>query len=125
LARVLVVDDDDKTRLGLAELLDQSGHVSEVAGTLQEALLIMGAVPPDLLITDVHLGGASGLDLLSGVPSDVPWIVLTGDSDATLVTHVQQRGGTLVSKPVDAPALLRLVEAILSRRRGDGVPDGV
>ena len=66
--RVLIVDDDGATRRGLAQLLAQAGYEATAVGTFDEARRIIGATPPDLLITDIRLEAYNGLQLILNSP---------------------------------------------------------
>src|SRR5437773_9457341 len=59
---ILIVDDDQDTREGLMILLGEAHHCL-VAGTAEEAVRLLTAKPFDLLLTDIHMPGASGLEL--------------------------------------------------------------
>jgi two-component system phosphate regulon response regulator OmpR len=59
--RLLVVDDDPDVRAWLRIALELQGWVVEEASTAEEALEMVGRVPPDLVILDHHLPGATGL----------------------------------------------------------------
>jgi DNA-binding response OmpR family regulator len=120
---VLVVDDDDRTRSGLTELLDSSGHQTESVATFEEAVLILRTRPPDLLITDVRLGTRNGLHLLGRLPTTVAVIVLTGAADPGLESQARDRGATFLLKPLDTGTLLDVVEALLSSRGGSGASE--
>ncbi|PWT83235.1 MAG: DNA-binding response regulator, partial [Blastocatellia bacterium] len=59
-AKVLVVDDDQATREGLKQILDNSGFHAITAATFQQAVHTIRAADPDLLIVDVRLGEYNG-----------------------------------------------------------------
>jgi CheY-like chemotaxis protein len=112
--RVLIVDDDPPTRMGLADLLDDAGYDSLPVGTFQEAIHIVRSDPPDLIITDIRLAEYNGLQLVVSSPENVPAIVITGFADPVLETEARRRGADYIVKPVDPRALLGLVERKLS-----------
>ena len=112
-ARYLVVDDDRATRTGLAELLEEAGYESTSVGSFQDALRILRTRPPDLLITDVDLNEADGLQLLVNTPTRVPTIVLTGSYDLVLESEVRREGAVYMVKPVSPDRLLEQVRSML------------
>ncbi len=65
-ARVLLIDDHPLLRSGLRQLIDANARllVCAEAATPDEAVLHLKEQDPDLCILDLHLRGASGLDLL-------------------------------------------------------------
>ncbi len=63
--RILVVDDEEPIRKGLARVIAGLGHEVEVAESAEEALERAMSFTPDLVITDLHLPGRSGLELVA------------------------------------------------------------
>ena len=116
-ATILVVDDDPTTRVGLAELLQQSGYEATAVPSFEQAARLIRKSPPDLLIADVRLGPFNGLQLIISSPTPLPAIIITGFADPVLESDARRRGADYVLKPVDAKALLELVEAKLAAVR--------
>jgi DNA-binding NtrC family response regulator len=116
-ARILIVDDDRATRVGLSELLEGHGYRTAMAGTLREALAHLSADPPALIIADVRLGAFNGLQLLMASSGSVPTIVITGHVDPVIEREARAAGADFVVKPIDLGVLLELVEQKLN-------PDG-
>ena len=67
--KVLVVDDDEATRLGLSEFLEAEGFATRSAGTFEEAQYALRCDPPDLLIADIRLGEFTVYSLWDALPS--------------------------------------------------------
>jgi len=124
---ILLVDDDTAVRELLRMALTQrgfqvhacadSGHALELAQRL--------AVPPDLLVTDVDLGGLSGPDMaaqlqssfpalkilfVSGYPSVIARTVATSTAAATL------RQATWLAKPFSMQKLFQQVDQTLAQK---------
>ena len=116
--RVLIVDDDASTRVGLSELLETAGYDTCVVGTLREGLHTIRDYSPDVLIADIRLGSFNGLYLLIVAPKHVPAIVMTGFDDPVLEADARKHGAEYVLKPIDPPSLLRLVQRCLGERHG-------
>lgn len=81
--RVLVVEDDERLRRGIALLLQGDQVEIEAVGTVADALARVEAQPFDCLVTDLTLPDASGYDLLEKLANDprysrLPVIVYTG-----------------------------------------------
>jgi CheY-like chemotaxis protein len=119
---ILIVDDDRSTRVGLAELLEGAGYRTSTLGSFEEAARVLRTSPPDLLIADVRLGPFNGLQLVISSPKPIPSIIITGFADPVLESDARRRGADYILKPVDPPALLRLVAQKLASRSGFGVP---
>jgi two-component system OmpR family response regulator len=78
---ILIVDDEANIRELLAQCLASSGYRVTSAGSAAEALRACKEEPPDLIIADLQLGDADGLELiakLKGIVADMPVILLTG-----------------------------------------------
>ena len=117
---VLLVDDSPTMLASMSSILKRAGFSCETAGTGEAAFdKVNGGLAPCLVITDYHMPGMHGVDLISKlrkVPSTrfTPMLVLTTDS------HPEKRGaakaagatGWLV-KPVDAAALLQVVKQLV------------
>jgi DNA-binding NarL/FixJ family response regulator len=76
--RLLIVDDHPVVRDGTAALLAaQPGiAVAGTAGSIDEALALIAAVPADVLLLDIRLGTDSGLRLLTETTADAPAIIV-------------------------------------------------
>jgi DNA-binding NtrC family response regulator len=114
--RVLVVDDDNATRVGLAELLENAGYETISTESFQQALSILRSTPPDVLITDVRLNEYNGLQLVIARPESVAAIVITGHIDPVLELETRRQGAEYILKPVDPRQLLDLVTSLLERK---------
>jgi DNA-binding response OmpR family regulator len=112
--RILLVDDDAATRLGLSALLVEAGYAVEPVGTLKAAMESLSHQAPDLVITDVRLQGYNGLQLLAMAPSRVPAIVITGFPDRVLEADAQKMGAEYLVKPVAPKALLAMIHRKIS-----------
>jgi two-component system, NtrC family, response regulator AtoC len=75
--RVLVVDDEENIRLVLRTLLKRHGYDVEAAPGGQEALALVEAFGPDVILTDVRMPRMGGLELLSTLQAK--------GSDATVI----------------------------------------
>ncbi|MFO1061995.1 MAG: response regulator [Dongiaceae bacterium] len=128
--RLLVVEDNDAERLGIAELLGHDDIDIVAAGSGGEALALLRREPPDCIVLDLRLPDMSGFELLQamrdddGTP-DIPVVVFTGrelspEEDAQL--HTMAR--SVVVKGVESPErLLDETALFLHRVVGDLPPD--
>lgn len=105
---VLVVDDDDGLRAGLAIGLKRDGYAVEVAFDAVEATEKLAHGSFDLILLDLHLpGNVDGLGLLSQIraqhsPLHLPVIIISGSSDsANIVTALRDGANDYVVKPFD------------------------
>jgi DNA-binding NtrC family response regulator len=110
---ILLVEDDDATRVGLSTLLQRAGYEVVASESVQEGRNLLKEDSPDLLITDVRLGAFNGLQLLAMSPRPIPAIVTTGFPDPVLEAEARQLGAKFLLKPVEPGNLLALVAEML------------
>jgi CheY-like chemotaxis protein len=119
---VLVVEDEDTTRLLLEARLSGAGHVVRPAASIEEAQAVMERTgPPEVLISDMFMPGGSGLNLVAALrrePScaDLPVIFLSGRALPGDVDAGRALGATYLTKPLSIPALTRAIDAALAGR---------
>jgi len=115
--RVLVVDDDASLLKLLALRLEKEGFAVREASSAEGALAILASEVPDLVITDMRMGGMDGLSLFDAVnrkhPS-LPVIILTAHGNIPDAVDATRRGVfSYLTKPVEARALMAEVERAL------------
>jgi DNA-binding NtrC family response regulator len=120
--RVLVVDDEENQRRGLASLVGSWGYEVAQASNGQQALDQLESFPAQLLITDMMmpvLDGAGLLQRLREQPSPPVAIVVTafGSLETALNTIHELGAFWFLEKPVDTQALKLLLERASSARR--------
>lgn len=109
-ALVLIVDDDEKVREGLAELMDSVGLQTACFASARE--LLDSALPdrPGCLVLDVRLPGLSGLDFqhhLASSGNAKPIVFLTGHGDIPMSVQAMKAGAVdFLTKPVRDQALI-------------------
>ena len=123
-ARVLFVDDDGATRKAMAMGLRQDGFEVQVAPSAEEALPLVLAESFSALVTDVVMGGMSGIGLLRKVRElkpALPVIVITGQGSVEAAVEAMQEGARdYLSKPVRFDELVRVLRRVLGdSREGD------
>lgn len=125
---ILVVDDDRVTRHLVRSVLEGAGFSVTTAADGAEALertLGPGAVAFDLILLDVWMPGMSGLDVLDRLNKEgrnPKVIVMTGDdTPETLLRALRDQALYFVSKPIDATALVEMVETALATDTARGI----
>jgi len=112
---VVVVDDDEFMRAYLSETLNAGGYECRTFACAMEALefLASGGTRADLLLSDVHMPGMSGLDLLRTVKTvlpHLPFILISGSGDLPLAQMALRVGAAdYLLKPVRPQDLMALV----------------
>lgn len=69
---ILIVDDEENTRIGLVKLLYQDGYQAEAVANGVEALDYLGKKTVDLVITDINMPGMNGLVFLRELTQSYP-----------------------------------------------------
>ncbi len=119
---VLVVDDDRTMRVLLRAFLRAAGHEVDVAEGGEEALALLAARRPDLVLLDYQMTGMSGPEVLSRMRAEprldgVPILMLTGmDLDARVEAALLAGADGYLQKPVERRAFVARVEAALQGR---------
>jgi two-component system response regulator RegA len=111
---ILVVDDDERLRERLARALRRRGFACRTAADGPEALAAVSADPPDRIILDLRMPGASGLEVLRALRAlhpEVAVVMVTGyGSIATAVDAMGLGAVNYVPKPADADEILAAFE---------------
>src|SRR5215510_6963329 len=121
---ILVVDDDAMSRRVLAQLLSAAGYDCRVSKDGSEALDIIHARAPSLLLLDFDMPGPNGAEVLRRLRSDkhltvaqIPAIMLTAHgSEESEVSCLQAGADDFVTKPVNAAVLRARIETQLRLR---------
>jgi PAS domain S-box-containing protein len=122
--RILVVDDEADTRELLRQGLEYCGAKVKVVGSAAEALDVLMATVPDVLISDIGMPGVDGYDLIRqvrGLPPDrggkVPAIALTAYTRTEDRLQSLRAGYDMhVPKPVELAELVAVAATVVRRK---------
>ena len=118
--KILLVDDEPNIRELVASVLQRDFQVSEVesGAALQKAF---GETQPDVIVLDVKLRDANGLELLPLIKkrwSDTEVIMLTGQGTMEMALEAGRLGAyTFLSKPFETEKLLSDVKCAYDRKQ--------
>ena len=120
--RVLIVDDEESQRLGLASMVTSWGFTAETAGDGQEALDKLSTFPAHVMVTDLMMPRMDGFELLrrlSSQGSGPPAIVVTafGNIETAIATMHDLGAFWFLEKPIEPRALRVLLERAASQQR--------
>ncbi len=119
--KVLIVDDEEEQRSGLADLISAWGYRTETASDGLEALEKVVGWSPGIIITDHAMPRLSGIELLERIadqPQGIKVILLTGQGSVDLAVNAMKLGAyDFIEKPV-APARLKTMLQNAARQRG-------
>ena len=117
--RILVVDDEASVRRLLVRILTPLCGCLDQAGSAPEALDLVRANPPDLVVLDVHLPGASGHTVLQEIRADgelrlIPVVMVSGEATREERLEAIRCGVTdFLAKPFDAEELTTRVRWLM------------
>ena len=119
-ARILVVDDDASLRRILELQLEEAGYEVRTARDPAEALARLEESTPALVLTDLKMPGASGLDLLRTLRARHPEltvIIITAFGSIETAVEAMKAGAyDYLTKPIDYEQLLLVVRRALERQ---------
>lgn len=118
---VVVVDNEAEIRAATALLFESWGSTVITAGSGAQAIARTAALTraPDLLVCDYRLGDdTDGLEVIGRLReefnSDIPAVLITGDTAANLLQTLQESATAVVHKPLDPERLRALAQRLLA-----------
>ena len=121
--RVLIVDDEESTRMLLARLLSKELNVeAQLAGTCEQALRFAGNYAYDAILLDLLMPGIGGLGVLAAVRAaspnaSTPVIIVSVVSEQETVDRCMAAGASAYHlKPVRRSELVATVRSQLAKR---------
>jgi two-component system response regulator HydG len=119
--RILIVEDDPAVSSAMTDMLEVAGHDATAVGTAREMRTYLEERTPELVLLDLGLPDADGLDILSEIQTSdelVSVVVVTGTSDVATVVEAMRLGAQdFLPKPISTSALLDAVDRSLERHR--------
>jgi len=117
---VLVVEDDAALREALLDTLRAAGLTALAAADAPSALQLLAGEDIGLVISDVHMPGANGYELLSSIKRLRPYlpvVLMTAYGTVAQAVAAMREGATdYIVKPFDAQALIDMAQRQLAAR---------
>ena len=117
---VLIIDDERPVLMTLEALLKRHGYHVDTAPTAAQGLKLLKSKSPTLVLLDLRLPDADGLEMLDRIKSEVPKvqvIILTAhDSLHNAIESIKRGAYHFISKPYAPEELLSLVEKALEKQ---------
>ena len=116
--RVMVVDDHSIVRVGLKQVLEQSGEFEVVgdAADGEEAVRVAAEVSPDVVVMDVMMPGKDGVEACREIMESAPdtrVVMLTASTEEAAVVEAVAAGATgYLQKETDRERLLAAVRGV-------------
>ena len=126
-AEILVVDDEPMLADTLAIIFQRAGYTATAVYSGEEALALITARQPALVVTDVVMPGMDGVALAKTVRTSYPTcrvLLFSGNADTQgLLEAAQQDGHTfeILAKPIGPPQMLAKVESLLNQNSASAV----
>lgn len=116
--RILIADDHEVVRIGLASLLDRQPGFNVVAeaGSGEEAIRAARSLRPDVIVMDIRMPGGSGIDACRTITAEmptIPVIMLTSYADSEALFEAIDAGASgYVLKRVGSSELVDAVRTV-------------
>jgi DNA-binding NtrC family response regulator len=111
--RILIVDDEVRYRELYMHILDSAGFETQAASSAEQAFTVIQRHVPAMVVTDVRMPGASGIELLRMAREEhpsLPFLLVTAYADVRDAVSAMRLGAVdYLSKPVDLDELLAAV----------------
>src|SRR2546428_10749756 len=112
--RVLIVEDEDNERTGLAELVSAWGYRAETAKDGAEGLEKVASWSPSIVLTDMKMPRMGGLELLERLASDgqtMAVVVVTAQGSIDSAVQAMRMGAyDYITKPIDTDLLRTILQ---------------
>ena len=118
---IMLIDDDEKTLLGLSTILKTKGYTNQKLITDAEKVIpeIINN-KPDVVLLDLHMPNVSGLVLLQNIKKDFPEIIvimITGDDTVDVAINCTRLGASdYFVKPIDHSRLIHVIDKSIKEK---------
>jgi len=120
MARILIVDDEQRIRTSLGEFIKQEGHTVSLVADASEALSLLREELFDVVVTDIILPRKSGVALLGNIHDtqpDVQIIMITDEPEIETAMEAVRKGAfDYLSKPISRDDITRTVSAAAEKK---------
>ena len=114
---ILVVDDDELVRSGLAMNLERAGFTVREAACSEDVNRALGEQPADLVLCDLVLGDENGMDILRSLQArhpDISVVILTGHGSVRNALEALKSGASdYIQKPADPEEVIHRIRMVL------------
>ena len=110
---IAVIDDDDSFRVALVESLSSLEYKSSGYVSAEDFLEAIAGRSFDCIVTDIHMPGMSGLDLMKRLAAGgtiTPVVLITARSDSNLEAKAAAGAACLLRKPFEINDLIKCIE---------------
>ncbi len=119
-AQILIVEDDQKMRLALREIMANEGYSVDTVENGEAALERAGGKGYDLVITDLKLPGIDGMDVLRAIRASRPEtgvVIITAYATVDTAVEAMRDGAEdYISKPFNLDEIRLIVKKVLEKK---------
>jgi FixJ family two-component response regulator len=109
---VAVIDDDPSVRKALHRQINAAGYRSHVFSCAEEFLAVAALCGATCIVSDIHLGGMSGLQLAlhpTVIGMNLPVVLITGSDDPLIEEPARVVAAAFLRKPIPPGKLLEAI----------------
>ncbi|MDA8339011.1 MAG: sigma-54 dependent transcriptional regulator [Nitrospiraceae bacterium] len=116
---IIVIDDEHRQRDILQTILSDEGYEVHTAPSAEEGLKLIKQLNPDVVITDLKMGGMSGMQLMEAIPDDLikpAVIIMTAYGTISSAVEAIKKGAfDYLTKPLEKDAIVLTVKKATER----------
>ncbi|WP_337956408.1 sigma-54 dependent transcriptional regulator [Maribacter polysiphoniae] len=113
--KILIIEDDTTFAQMLQKFLIKKGYGVEIGFTVKEGRQKLKQNAFDLVLTDLRLPDAEGIELITDMQQKVPVIIMTGYAEVSSAVTAMKKGAyDYISKPFTPEAVLKIIGSALS-----------
>ena len=114
MTKILLVEDEERIRSLLKEVLESEGYEVQEVSSGKEALQSHARSPPDLILTDIVMPDTEGIEMIIKIRKSDPNVKIVAMSGGDYLAMARKLGADCtLTKPFSNQALLDAVKATL------------
>ncbi len=114
MAVIIVIDDEQRQRGILKTILEDEGYEVHAAPSAEKGLELIESLTPDVVLTDLKMGGISGLQLLDHIPDEAlkpAVVIMTAYGTISSAVEAMKKGAfDYLTKPLDKDSIVLTVQ---------------
>lgn len=117
---VMLIDDDKESRESLESALQLNGFQVRSFHSPHQALKEYNPRTIDVIITDYHLPGMTGMEILKAIhhkKKDIPVIIISGEHEKNIASRFLQLGAyAFFPKPLDIKTIITILKKLTKKK---------
>ncbi|GER93473.1 sigma-54-dependent Fis family transcriptional regulator [hot springs metagenome] len=116
---IIVIDDEHRQRDILQTILQDEGYEVHTAPSAEEGIKLIKTLNPDVVITDLKMGGMSGMQLIDAIPDNIvkpAIIIMTAYGTISSAVEAMKKGAfDYLTKPLEKDSIVLTVKNAIER----------